>query len=679
MSDSSERFLERLTQSFLPNHELAAHGRSEVEARLKPDQDKALEAAVQRLEAVDAAKWKPGWTKWAMLGVVFIVLAVLGLAGLRVGFLRGQLLGSREPTEDIGRLMARHVKYLSETERLLLFGDVSKTSPSDRIKALWDSEPANPAFFEDYGIAYLNDHNKLPSDFLETAEKLDPDNGWFHLLAAAVLSKDAVKMESQTKLEKEQRQAPRWKILDQSKMGEALSLMDKGCSKPRSSSYATELLKRRVALLPEPNDVDSFVLKGCYLGGQTFSSWRLRDLCLVVSAKASSVAATRDAKSFQTLLRNWTIVVRLGLLSDSNNVVEPMISRILISQPNPNFLQAAKDLGLTEETRVLDELEQKLKAEELERKARRSRQNDELVERRGGILQYLAFGMLGMQVSNSPVLTLEDITPNRRSDHALLAYELSSAMAGMLLLLLALLAAYPFRHGKMRRTLSRRLFSLMDRSDWAVLLLYGVALPFLYLGLIRYFTPLGGLDWSLKATAFLLPIAQFLLLLLLVVSTSVLVAQVRLNRRLGFLHGLDTRSKVGRVVTGMGYMALPLLGFSTSKTLFKPVLVAGGIIIGLIVIWLLALVIRGLIGSAHHALERQIVSRVLVPVMTFAAVLNCMMMPLFHLEESYWVKKDAIIKTDPSKPGMTTFETQITELMKTELLEMISPLESLER
>ena len=679
MSDASERFLDRLTRSILPNHELAAHAASEIEARLKPGHDEALNAARQRLEAVDASKWKPAWTKWAMLGVALTILVILWLMGNRLGSIRSFISGMGNPTADYGQLIAKHTRHLSNEERLLLLGDLSRKSQSERVKPLWDREPANPAYFEDYAVAYLNDHGSLPSDFLETAEKLDPDNGWFHLLAAAVVSKDAVKKESQTKLEKDQRQAPRWKILDQAKMDEALSLMEKGCSKPRSSSYAAELLKRRVALFPESNDVNSSILKMSYLAGQTISSTRFRDLCLVVAAQAPDFAAKRDTKSFQSLLRNWIRVIRSVLVSSSGNLVEPLIGRVLISQPNPNFLQAAKDLGLPEETRVLDELEQKLKAEELERKARRSGPNDELVERQGGILQHLAFGMLGLQVSNPPVLTLEDITPNRRSDHALLAFALSSAMTGMLLLLLALLAAYPFRHGKMCGTLSRRLFSLMDRSDWAVVLLYGVALPFLYLGLIRYFTPLGGLDWSLKATVFLLPFGQFLLLLLLVISTSVLVAQVRLNQKLGFLQGLDTSSKVGRLVTGMGYLTLPLLGLSTSKALFMPVLVGGCVVVALILIWLLALVIRGLFGSAHHALERQIISRMMVPAFISAAVLCCVTMPLLHLEESYWVKKDAIIKTNPSKPGMTSYETQITGLMKAELLELISPLESLGR
>ena len=679
MSDASERFLDRLTRSFLPNHELATHARSEVEARLKPDQDKALEAAAHRLEAVDASKWKPGWTKWAMLGVVLIVLAVLGLVGMQFTSLNDLMPDFGGPSRDFGRMLAKETMHLSAEERLLLVGDVSKSLGSDRAKALWDQDPANPAYFEDYAIAYVSDRSKLPPDFIETAEKLDPENGWFHLLAAAVVSKDAVKQVSQTKQEKESRQAPKWTILDQSRMDEALSLFEKGCSKARIQSYETELLKRRLALLPEPKDFQGSLLNISYVAFRPTPSVRFFALAKAVSAQAAILADKKDSSSFRSLLGNWLRFTKVQLIASPMNVIEPLISRINLDQPNPNFLQAAKELGMAEEAALLDEVGQVLKKEKAERNARRSGAADELIERHGAVLQGLTAATLLRQVANPPKVTLAHLTPSRRTDHALFARALLLAMTVLLLLLAAALAAYPFRHGELCRKLSRRHFSLLDCRDWAILLSGGVVLPVLYFGVIRYLTPLGGLEWSVRSTLFCLPYGQFSLLLLLVISTSLLLLQSRMGGRLGIYQGLSGVSKVGLKLTGVGYVALPLLGLSTSKPLLMPVLIGGGIVLGLLLIWLLSLVIRGLFGNAHHALERQVVARLLVPVLLFAALLNCVAMPLLHLEESHWVKQDGLFRPDPAKPALSAFEAQVAEQMKAELLEMMSPLEAISR
>lgn len=679
MSDASERFLDRLTRAFLPNHELATHARSEVEARLKPDQDKALEAAAIRLETVDASKLKPSWTKWAMLGLVLVILAVLGLESLRFSSLKRQLPGFSEPTEDTGRWMAKHFKHLSENERLLLFGDVSKTSPSDRIKALWGSEPVNPALFEDYAIAYLNDHGKLPLEFLETAEKLDPENGWFHLLAAAVMSKDTVKKESQTKLEKEQRQPPRWTILDQTRMREALSLFEKGCSKGRIQSYDTELLKRRFAILPQPADFRDLVLNIAYTASRSNHSSQLLNLSKAVSAQAGILAERQDAESFRTMLRNWVTFTRSRLNSSPSSSIEALVIKASIYQTNSNFLQAAKDLGLGEEARLLKEVEQRIEKEIAERKIRMNLASDESIKLHGGFLQYKAIGSLIGLAANPPEITPADLASNRRADHAIFAFVLSAVMAVLLLLFAGFLSAFPYRHGELRRKLARRHFSIFDHRDWVVLLCGGVLLPALYFGIIRYFTPLGGLGWSLQATARTVILAQSSLLPLLVISTSVLVVQSRVTRKMSFYKGLRGVSKVGFVLTVIGYLALPLLGLSTSQPLLKSVMFGGEIVIDLLLLWLLTLVIRGLFGRAHHALERQVVARLLVPIFLFAALVNCVAMPLLHLEESHWVKQDRFFRPDPAKPAMSAFEAQVAEQIKAELMEMISPLESLER
>jgi hypothetical protein len=54
-------------------------------------------------------------------------------------------------------------------------------------------------------------------------------------------------------------------------------------------------------------------------------------------------------------------------------------------------------------------------------------------------------------------------------------------------------------------------------------------------------------------------------------------------------------------------------------------------------------------------------------------------LPLHMLEERFWVKRDTVLRADPEHPATTRYEWEVIQQMKGELLEVLAPLESLER
>lgn len=78
------------------------------------------------------------------------------------------------------------VKTKTPQEEHLLHGDQSQLGPAAPWKVLWENEPDNVAYFAEYVRNYTMMAGELPPEALEVAEKLDPQNGWYLLLAAEI-------------------------------------------------------------------------------------------------------------------------------------------------------------------------------------------------------------------------------------------------------------------------------------------------------------------------------------------------------------------------------------------------------------------------------------------------------------------------------------------------------------
>jgi hypothetical protein len=165
-------------------------------------------------------------------------------------------------------------------------------------------------------------------------------------------------------------------------------------------------------------------------------------------------------------------------------------------------------------------------------KEERNRQDwDEAPKLRGGLLAGLSVPAVAIQTRRARPITDADLKPGRMVDHELFA-RLSAAVvwliAGVMLLAAAL---YRQRASLLVRRLSARLEGLLKPIDWAWILGAGVLLPFLFYLAIYRLTPLGARDWSIAASAFLVPSGQVAAMGFLMIVLPGLVARWRLGRR----------------------------------------------------------------------------------------------------------------------------------------------------
>lgn len=73
---------------------------------------------------------------------------------------------------------------LDKRGRLLVFGKQSFPNGHIRKEYLWQRFPERIHHFANYAAAHLAETGRLPAEYWETVERIDPDNAWYHYLDA---------------------------------------------------------------------------------------------------------------------------------------------------------------------------------------------------------------------------------------------------------------------------------------------------------------------------------------------------------------------------------------------------------------------------------------------------------------------------------------------------------------
>lgn len=664
------------------NHELHFHARSEIGSKLKPDADDVLEEATERLESSDCSKWK---STRVGLGLVLFGLALLGLSA-----------SMWIPQRHIAKYMLHPERFMTPTYEAFEEGNKLMVNrfrgedqmlignQFDRLRALHPSEPKyySPGF--EYELQRIGDDGgKSLLAKLEHMIEIDPDNGWWPFVAADVISRkpylvvippDGLHLD--------------WLPEDQAEMNLPLQLYHKAASSPRFDSYQTAINSRKIATLPPADNVQDSVLQALHI--------RLVDDSLdpfsflrVLEERAKMLEDQRDVPNFKILLNDWTRLNR-AQAKDFNQLNDLYRRTNSFGVNLPTFIRTAKKLGLQEEALALEK--SKAALDQLSGSYPTNAGYQKAFRFHGSILTSWAStsggdcGMVGDYFEGRyPLMTIERLKPNRRSEHAYIAQLLILPLGLLLLLATTVLFLFRFRNGRLCRALSGRLADLFDRSDWLHYVGFGVLLPIFYFAVIRFFTPFGGLDWNWGSYGHYLERARFVLLFLLMVSCSLLVLRRRLRERMSFVLSPERKARIGVFLTIAGFAALPLLGscieierdqfVRLNMAMIYPALLA----MGALLIWQIAIGFRFLFGSPEQALRRQILSRLMVRTMIWAFAIVCCTIPLHMAEERFWVKRDTVLRADPEHPARTRYEWEVIQQMKGELLEVLAPLEAIPR
>lgn len=673
MPAPSDRFIAAATRSFADNPELEIAARGELEgfiADAGASRGDSLEEAAQRLETTGSVG------KWIRISLYLLTATVSLLVwgdfarsaySFRASYqmITGLGTGTIDPRAREERL----VEGKTREERLLLLGDSTKSSRSDRFKALWDSDPENPAYFSDYATVHSSDRGALPKNFLATSRELDPGNAWFISIAAAVTAKESLnEMAPATLTPGGAKLRP---VKDQAKLDEAISLFHEAAQAKRFESYQADLLAKRIQVLPPRTDVLEQMLPLYYVAGTSTLSLRLRALGDAVAIKANQLAKAGDTGGFLRLSSDWDHFSKTLASARYASLVDMLVTQVVLRAPLKSMAEAARDLGLPEEEKKLQALEDRF----AERKAAMTAKvhHDSPAEQHGSLLAKLSLSAVGKQSRETVPITDEELKPGRMADHALAGRLL--ALLSWLVLGLMLLGSflYRFRASPLIRALSARMLVLVRPVDWAWIIGVGVVLPLAYHQAIQRLTSLNGQEWSLMASRFIGPGGQMGSALWLMILLPLLIARWRFSLRADAV-GLESRTRVWTwLCVVLGIAALPAFGAAFGRDEVNVIVIeAAGALLGVLKLCVLIICIRAVFGRRSQLLRRVTLSRILVPVYATAMLLMLALFPIYHSEEKYWIERDDLTGMTTAKPGMTGYEYDVTQQLRREVLEILN-------
>jgi hypothetical protein len=673
MPDSTDRFVQNLVRPFEgKDAEAWVQADHEIRSLLLTSDPvpPALDSACDQLERASRPKLSRWW-RLALYTLSLLISLPIAFVATHYWLTKGNigadfsLMPSSPLHHNEATWSAGLGEGLSPEQRLLLLGDIRRSSSSDRWKGLWDSSPDDPAFFATYASAYLLDHKVLPPGFLEYGKDHDPCNAWFPATASASLATTALTEIPKPATTKKAHWVRKWTVNDPQKLDQCWNLLLEAASGTRFASRATDLANRRFPLFPK-EDGNIERIERIYCGFLPPSApINLRNLIGVVSAKAAQAVAANDPQMLKGVIAGWDRFSVVYRHSEEELLIDNLIMSVTFRGVTESLADATAKLGLSDETASLTRLKQKL-----EEQVKGPYPKDSYE----GFSRLAMYTMMGMTQQYVPPPTPSELAPGRFSDHEFYDAFLATSGLPAIALFWGLASLYRFRGGRLLSTLSRQCGLLLTPSDWAWLLGIGSALPWLVYEIVSRTSFLGGRGSSLEFENENGPLAAFVFIVCLLIALPVIIARWRLGRRAGFLGLVWPPSWIAWIVVFLatgGWLSGNRLFVENGVSQWAEI--AAKAIFGFCALWALATGSRALFSRRKNLLKRLTLSRAILPCYALSLLLVALAVPVGRALECYWLRQDHLTEVMPDEGGMIHFEYLASKNLRARLLEAWNP------
>lgn len=562
------------------------------------------------------------------------------------------------------------VETTNPEEKFLLYGDTTRTSKADQIRALWEREPNNPAYYAEYARYYYKEKKSLPMDFLKTAKRIDPDNGWFLYFAACDLAKDTteqigniahplspISVEDYEKLTREDRANVtepiiyEIKIKNTKRANQALLLWRESLTKPRYDSYDLAMHCKRYPILSKFSGIPDLLQTQLYT--QSFFSASNGSPSYLSSLLAASLQNQQlSNREIEELMKSIDKHIFRSAEKDQNSVIHELIVFSTICQINqqirilnphqidPTIVETWKKRETSITSHALEKYLSK------KQRQKEDPHTDKGWEKTTILTNQLIRGL--EVVLTEPIRPHpSEIAPLRYAEHSFTMRIVAVFFSIIVMLFFPFNLAFPRRKPLLR--LGAELWPTIPWSSHVKLFSWSLLVPISYFACLYWFTPLAGKDTGFKEM-FLVPYVPAACVgLIMLVLPRILIHHSTKHWEM-----MGQQKKSWSLVIGwlclilalipMHAMTLPMLQDWSEEMLYTA--------IGFCTIpSLLWLIINGLrerfsrqpYRRVMHALRRTM----LLP--CSAASIVVLVCTIFALQsmETYWVKKDTLLALSP--------------------------------
>lgn len=547
---------------------------------------------------------------------------------------------------------------------LLLHGDPLRKSKAERMRALWESDLKNPAYFADYSLHYLAQNSTLPPDFLKIASQIDPDNAWFTCLAAGVFAKDCYKkvgdhpLAPPPEITYRRKIMPQWSISDPINAAAAMDLWRLSLTQPRFTSYQQELWKEKLAHSPDPKDQKSALASLMHLVAAPYEGLHFSKLSALLMTELQNADTSTPAG--QQLFRDVDKHLTKYISPEPNSIIDGLV-----------MIQALSGISgqifLVETSSLDPELVERWKnrhaacknyKEEKYLKNNEDNVTVKNIENHGSALAQLSL----TPVSYKLPISIDDLAPMRYVEHCLILRFLSWFMMGLLLILLSILYADRFRQSSMLIKMGRIFAESIPLKTNLWFLICGCILPFAYYLLLYCFTPLGGKllafngggSWEPKIQ---FPATPYLFTLLLMIAIPMLLAQrITKNQSSVKLHP--------------GYaILLAIIGWHLLTAYYTVAMILASPTL----LWILWTIIQSIYSkNPSSILIRQVRTQLLITSTCSAIILFTIASIGFKLGECYWVRQDRLTNPPTDRLATTSYEAKTIPILHQAILKLLN-------
>ena len=530
-----EQLLSVLTENLSGNEEEKTLLRNSFEEAIAQTEPAVIEETNRRIRKRQSQKqiYKIVLSKLPVLAVLFSALYLLTFGSFMVqkyGALFAELSPWGESffdkiPESFPTLRTK--SHLSENDLLFVFGDFEEEIPDAKRATLYRQNPDNISYLSDY----LAEKRNPPAEEFKKAIELEPDNGWFKLFYAGILSSEAVVRNDAHRWDEKE---PKWKLADAEKLEEALKLLKQVNKDPEFHRHTTTNQKKRISLLPPRQEVFDEVEYITVLGSNPEKdSMAMLRLLEAIIWKARELAKERDSQAFSELTETAFRIIPRSL-EQHQSLLGTLIHMTYLRHLSRSLAKAAEGSGFDEaEIDELRILEQEMV--EIQRWMKSGVEPKKSPQKYGSVLAALSTTpKIGLGVSDVTQPTVDDWEPSRMKQHL----QIEKLYLGMTALALYLAAFLSLVFSKIARKNSK-IASLHLEAAFPIRDLLLIIFPSFFLPLILYLlltrlTPFGCLDWAWRHSEgmpFALHLGlSFYLFLFLPIAISAFLVRSRLHR-----------------------------------------------------------------------------------------------------------------------------------------------------
>ena len=551
-------------------------------------------------------------------------------------------------------------------EKFLLYGDAMRTGKANQMRALWESEPNNPVYYAEYARYYYKENKSLPADFLEIAEKIDPDNGWFLYVSACELAKNTTEdtgekthpnsplsREAHEKLSRSdqanqgRQYVTQRRIVNPILANQALMLWKKSLEKPRFDSYELELHHKRYPILSHNANLSQFLASRLYTKPNViFTEFSLHSLISAMLQKQDLAGREieqlmKDVDKHLSRLINAEKIslYRTVIRSSSFSIIAQQIYVIKTDDVDPKLIETWQQREASFASYAHNRYTKKKERDRDDYAA------SESWKKLSYLLQNYDSSESILLTPISPIPT--EFAPLRYAEHSFTMRIVAVFFSIIVLLFVPFNLAFPRRNPLLR--LGAEVWPNIPRSSHVKLFSWSVLVPIIYFACLYWFTPLAGKDTGFKEM-FLVPYVPAACVgLIMLVLPRILIHRTTKHWEMMGQQKKNWSLRLGWLCLILALIPMHAMTFPMFQDWSEEMLYTA---IGFCTIpSLLWLIINGLRERFSHQPYRRVMHALrrtmLLP--CSAASIVVLVCTIFALQsmETYWVKKDTLLALSP--------------------------------